>query len=81
MCAPAYSAKRLCRYSPLQSVIRQNPLVICQKNCPTGDGFGAAFAAWLALSDSAEYYPADYGGPVPSVSGRTVYILDLSFPA
>lgn len=58
-----------------------NTLVIYHKNCPSGDGFGAAFAAWLALGDSAEYYPADYGDPVPSVSGRAVYILDLSFQA
>lgn len=58
-----------------------NALVIYHRNCPSGDGFGAAFAAWLALGDRAEYYPADYGDPVPDVSGREVYILDLSLPA
>lgn len=56
------------------------PLVIFHKNCPSGDGFGAAFAAWLKFGDAAEYLPADYGNPLPEVASRDVYILDLSFP-
>lgn len=59
----------------------QKALVIYHKNCLSGDGFGAAFAAWLALGETADYYPADYGDEVPDVTGREVYILDLSFPA
>lgn len=59
----------------------QHSVVIYHKNCPSGDGFAAAFAAWLALGTKAQYVPADYGDAVPDVSGRDVYILDLSFPA
>lgn len=43
------------------------------------DGFGAAFAAWLALKDSAEYVPCSYGDTPPDVQGKRVYILDFSF--
>ena len=57
------------------------PLVIYHDNC--ADGFGAAFAAWLALGDSAEYLPLMYGkvghaNDLPCVKGRDVYILDFS---
>jgi len=55
-------------------------LVIYHANCT--DGFGAAFAAWLAMGDTAEYIPVDYGNPIPcEVAGRSVHILDFSFPA
>lgn len=62
------------------------PLVIYHKDC--ADGFGAAFAAWLALGDEAEYEPHQHGelfdwnaacAPI-DVEGRIVYILDFSFP-
>lgn len=58
------------------------PLVIYHDNC--ADGFGAAFAAWLALGDSAEYLPLMHGkvrhaNDLPCVKGRDVYILDFSF--
>lgn len=57
------------------------PLVIYHDNC--ADGFGAAFAAWLALGDDAEYLPLMYGkvrhaNDLPCVKGRSVYILDFS---
>ena len=52
-------------------------LVLYHADCP--DGFGAAYSAWLALGDSANYQPCKYGDPVPDVSGRQVYILDFSF--
>ncbi len=56
-----------------------NPLVMYHGNCT--DGFGAAFAAWKALGNEAEYVTMDYGSgiPVPDVVGRDVYILDFSF--
>jgi oligoribonuclease NrnB/cAMP/cGMP phosphodiesterase (DHH superfamily) len=55
------------------------PLVIYHADC--ADGFGAAFAAWTALRDDAEYLPVRYGDDLPleAVSGRTVYVLDFSF--
>jgi len=60
--------------------------VMYHDNC--ADGFGAAFAAWLKLGDSAEYVPMNYGDlDTPSalaeafdcsIEERTVYILDFS---
>ena len=52
-------------------------LVLYHADCP--DGFGAAYAAWLALGDSADYLPCKYGDAPPDVSGRQVHILDFSF--
>lgn len=54
-------------------------LVIYHADC--ADGFGAAYAAWLSICDSAEYLPMHYKDElnVP-VEGRNVYILDFSFP-
>lgn len=45
--------------------------------CP--DGFGAAFAAWLILGETAEYVACQYGMVPPDVTGKRVYILDFSF--
>ena len=59
------------------------PLVIYHDSC--ADGFGAAFAAWTALGDEAEYFPCQYGEHANSFDtqqcyDRDVYILDFSFP-
>ncbi len=66
----------------------EKAIVLYHANC--SDGFGAAFAAWLKLGDTAEYIPANYGDiNTPqsvaeffdcSIAERTVYILDFSFP-
>lgn len=56
-------------------------MVLYHRNCPSGDGFGAAFAAWMSLGDTAIYVPADYGDMPPAAKGLDVFILDLSFPA
>jgi len=55
----------------------QQHLVIYHGECP--DGFGAAFAAWLKLGDSAEYLPYQYGMVSPDVTDKSVFILDFSF--
>lgn len=46
------------------------------------DGFGAAYAAYMALgSDNVEYISVDYGKPRPHLEdGSNVYILDFSYP-
>ena len=44
------------------------------------DGFGAAFAAWIILQDTADYIPAHYGDTPPDVKNKIVYILDFSYP-
>ncbi|HNG55595.1 MAG TPA: DHHA1 domain-containing protein [Nitrospira sp.] len=59
------------------------PLVIYHANCT--DGFGAAFSAWLALGDEAEYVPMNYNSINPAdladlTDDREVYILDFSLP-
>lgn len=43
------------------------------------DGFGAAYAAWKKLGDTAEYHPVSYGGKIPDVDGDRLYIVDFSF--
>ena len=55
-------------------------LVLYHAECD--DGFGAAYAAWLSLGDAAVYRPIAYGDATPPelLQGRTVYILDFSFP-
>ena len=55
-----------------------NPLIIYHADC--NDGFGAAYAAWRHFGDAAEYLPMKYGQPAPEVTGRSVYVLDFSFP-
>lgn len=46
------------------------------------DGFGAAWAAWKALGDSAKYIPVSYGYPPPEMpDAEHVYIVDFSYPA
>ncbi len=53
-------------------------LVIYHDSCT--DGFGAAFAAWLARGDKAAYVPARYREPPPDVTGKNVLIVDFSYP-
>ena len=53
--------------------------VLYHGNC--WDGFGAAWAAWRALGDSAEYVPVLYGQPPPDLlAGAIVAIVDFSYP-
>ena len=52
-------------------------LVIYHGGCT--DGFGAAFAAWLARGDKAAYFPANYREPPPDVTGKNVLIVDFSY--
>ena len=52
-------------------------IVLYHAKC--SDGFGAAFAAWLVLRETAEYLPCAYGDVPPDVTGKRVFILDFSF--
>lgn len=57
-------------------------LVLYHANCP--DGFGAAWAYWLALGEAAQYVPMHYDTPVealPDVAGRHVVMVDVSADA
>jgi hypothetical protein len=57
------------------------PLVVYHDPCD--DGFGAAFAAWKRFGDDADYLPMTYDDPIPHdlFEGRSLYVLDFSFPA
>jgi len=52
-------------------------VVLYHANC--NDGFAAAYAAWVALGDDAEYVPVKYGDAPPYVTDKVVYILDFSY--
>lgn len=53
--------------------------VLYHGNCY--DGFGAAYAAWKKLGDTAKYIPVSYGQPPPPMpDAEQVYIVDFSYP-
>ncbi|MES2952967.1 MAG: DHHA1 domain-containing protein [Patescibacteria group bacterium] len=53
-------------------------VIIYHSDCP--DGFGAAWAAWKALGDTASYLPVLNRAEVPEgLEGKEVYTLDYSF--
>jgi oligoribonuclease NrnB/cAMP/cGMP phosphodiesterase (DHH superfamily) len=57
--------------------VNGKPLVIYHAGC--WDGFCAAWVARKALGE-IESHAAHYGTEPPDVTGRTVYILDFSYP-
>lgn len=61
--------------TPSQS---KETVVIYHADCT--DGFGAAWAVWKAKGNSAEYVSARYGDAPPDVMGKTVIIVDFSYP-
>jgi len=57
---------------------KKNLVIYHGGNC--SDGFGAAYAAWKQLGDSADYVPMVYGDKfMPDYKDKNVYILDFSF--
>src|SRR5512145_2838648 len=54
------------------------PLVIYHADCV--DGFTAAWSAWRALGEAAEYLPTHHGTVPPDAQGREVYLLDFAYP-
>ncbi|MCC6173812.1 MAG: hypothetical protein IT305_00795 [Chloroflexi bacterium] len=53
--------------------------VLYHANCP--DGFGGAWAAWLALGDTARYLPIVHEDPPPDLApGAHVVMVDIAFP-
>lgn len=52
--------------------------ILYHGQCP--DGFGAAYAAWKALGDTAQYLPVHHGEPPPKLPpGSTVFIVDFAY--
>lgn len=60
----------------------QNPsptIVLYHDECT--DGFGAAYAAWTVLKDTARYIPVRHGKPVPTgMEDQDVLLLDFCYP-
>ena len=53
--------------------------VLYHANCT--DGAGAALAAFIAMGDTAEYIPVQYGYPPPMYGpSDIIYIVDFSYP-
>lgn len=52
-------------------------LVIYHSGC--ADGFCAAWLLWREFPD-AVFLPANYGDSSPDVTGKTVYVVDFSYP-
>lgn len=53
--------------------------ILYHGGCP--DGFGAAYAAWKKLGDSAEYIPVKHGKPAPrGLAGKKLYFVDFCYP-
>ena len=45
------------------------------------DGFGAAWAAWRKLGDSAEYISVEHQSPLPEgLQDKEIYLLDFTYP-
>lgn len=54
-------------------------IVLYHAHCP--DGFGAAWAAWKKLGDTAMYVPYQHNRTeLPDVRGKIVYTLDMTLP-
>ena len=52
--------------------------IIYHANCP--DGFTSAWAFWQICREAAKYLPYRYGQQPPDLTGKTVAIVDFSFP-
>lgn len=57
----------------------KNTVVLYHGNCL--DGFGAAYAAWKKLGDSASYQAVFHNEPPPNgLEDKEVFIVDFSYP-
>ena len=53
------------------------PTVIYHGQCP--DGFAAALCAWLYFEGRGDYIPMTHSQPLPDLTGKSVYMLDIAF--
>lgn len=56
--------------------------VICVWHSGCTDGFGSAYAVWLAYKDALckpEFYPGVYNNAPPEVEGKDVILVDFSY--
>lgn len=54
--------------------------IICIYHGNCAAGFGAAWVVRKALGSDIEFHAAKYGAPAPDVAGKTVVIVDFSYP-
>ena len=54
-----------------------HPAVLHHGKCP--DGFAAALCAWIHFRGAGDYVALSHDMPVPDVTGRQVYMLDIAF--
>lgn len=56
----------------------KNIVVLYHAECP--DGFGAAWAAWKNLGNTADYIAVEHNEPPPAgLNGKNIYLLDFSY--
>jgi oligoribonuclease NrnB/cAMP/cGMP phosphodiesterase (DHH superfamily) len=55
------------------------PICIYHGNCADGMS-AAAVVAWKLGADNVDFHPGFYGEDPPDVKGRTVYVVDFSYP-
>ena len=54
--------------------------VLYHAHCP--DGFGAAWAAWKRLGETATYVPVRHGVPPPPLPDcARLFLVDFAYPA
>lgn len=59
--------------------ITKDIVVLHHGDCP--DGFGAAWAAYQKMGDTADYVPVQHGNGIPEgLVGKEIYMLDFCFP-
>lgn len=58
--------------------MKNKPLVLYHANC--SDGFAAAWCFHHGQAGYYEFLPVSYGQEPPDVTGRSVYIVDFSYP-
>lgn len=58
--------------------MRNFDIIIYHGNCP--DGFTGAWCFYRIFKSSAKYIPALYGQEPPDVTGKSVAIVDFSYP-
>lgn len=60
---------------------KKKVFVLYHKSCSSGDGFGAAWAAWKKFGSRAEYVGINHSDDLPrGIRGAEVYLVDITYP-
>lgn len=56
-------------------------VILYHKNCSSGDGFGAAWAAWKKFGSRAQYIGVNHNEKLPeNLAKKEVYMVDFTYP-